>query len=220
MHIIEPLPDIPGVPKLNRFAAIDPATTALLVIDLQNCFLQDGYPAFVPHALDVVAPINILADALRSAGATVIYTRHTVVDEPPRAPPAWQRDDPALAPLFDPMRRGTESHALHASVAHDADDLVIDKHRFSAFLPVSSDIDAQLKARGIDTVIITGTLSNICCESSARDAHMLGYRVFFPADANAALTDADHNATLRSMDACFADVRPSGEIIAMIDLAA
>ena len=96
-------------------------------------------------------------------------------------------------------------------------DLVIDKVRYSAFLPISSTLDADLKARGIDTVIITGTVTNVCCESSARDAHMLNYKVFFVSDANAAGTDAEHNATLAVMGLLFADVRRTEELLPLIE---
>jgi ureidoacrylate peracid hydrolase len=95
-------------------------------------------------------------------------------------------------------------------------DLIIDKTRFSAFLPGASTIDAVLRARGIDTVVIAGTLSNVCCESSARDAMMLNYRLVFVSDANAALTDAEHNATLNNMVSVFGDVRGTDEVLALL----
>jgi ureidoacrylate peracid hydrolase len=77
-------------------------------------------------------------------------------------------------------------------------------------------MDAQLKARGIDTLIITGTLTNCCCESTARDALQMGYNVIFLTDANAALGDEEHNATLMSMTAMFADVMDSNRLVQLI----
>ena len=76
-------------------------------------------------------------------------------------------------------------------------DLVLIKRRFGAFVPGSSDLHARLQERGIDTLIISGTLSHVCCEATARDAIMMNYKVFFIADACATLTDAEHGGRYR-----------------------
>ena len=124
-------------------------------------------------------------------------------------------------------RRPEADHAVRADpgfarlrTASDLDvrpeDAIVVKRRFSAFIQGSSDIDRHLRNAGIDTVIIVGTLTNICCESSARDAMMLNYRLVFVADANAALSDAEHNATLTSMLRVFGDVPTTNETIALL----
>jgi len=66
------------------------------------------------------------------------------------------------------------------------------------------------------TLIITGTLTNCCCESTARDAMQMNYKIIFVSDANAALTDAAHNATLENMAMLFADVMTTGEVLTAI----
>jgi len=96
------------------------------------------------------------------------------------------------------------------------EDATLVKKRFSAFIQGSSDIDRHLRAEGIDTVIITGTMTNICCESSARDAMMLNYRLVFVSDANAALNDAEHNATLTSILRVFGDIPTTHEVVALL----
>lgn len=68
----------------------------------------------------------------------------------------------------------------------------------------------------MDTVLITGTVTNVCCESSARDASTLGYRVVMLADANAARRDEDHNATLHTIYRSFGDVRSAREVIELV----
>ncbi len=83
---------------------------------------------------------------------------------------------------------------------------MVEKQRFSAFTPGTSDLNAILREQGIDTVLITGTLTNCCCESTARDAMQHNYRVLIAADANAALTDEEHAATLHNMAFVFADL--------------
>jgi ureidoacrylate peracid hydrolase len=83
-------------------------------------------------------------------------------------------------------------------------------------MPGSSDIDAQLKARGIDTVLITGTATNVCCESSARDAMLRDYRVVMLSDGNATWTDEEHAATLNTFMLFFGDVMTTDEAVARL----
>ena len=96
-------------------------------------------------------------------------------------------------------------------------DLFIAKNRYSAFLPTASTLGNALRERGIDTVVIVETLSNVCCESSARDAAMLDFKTFMVSDANAALTDEEHMATLMNfIQYPFGDVRSTDEMIGML----
>ena len=81
----------------------------------------------------------------------------------------------------------------------------------------ASDLEARLRALGIDTVIVTGTLTNVCCESTARDAMMRDLKVVLVADANAARTPEDHLAGLRTVVQLFGDVRTAEETIAALE---
>jgi ureidoacrylate peracid hydrolase len=118
------------------------------------------------------------------------------------------------------MRRaftpGDFGHALYPSLEVRPGDITVHKTRFSAFIQGASDLDAMLRARGIDTLIIVGTATNVCCESTARDAMMLNYKVFFVSDANACRTDEEHNATLAILMVMFADVRSTDETIDLL----
>jgi ureidoacrylate peracid hydrolase len=87
------------------------------------------------------------------------------------------------------------------------------KRRFSAFIQGSSDLAERLRARGFDTVLIGGTVTNVCCESSARDAMMLNFRTVMVADCNAANSDAEHNASLAAFWNIFGDVMTSDHAI-------
>lgn len=100
------------------------------------------------------------------------------------------------------------------------EDLLAEKTAASAFFPGRCPPPGLLEARGITTVLITGTVTNVCCESSARDASTLGFRVIMVADACAARRDADHNASLHTIYRSFGDVRPAAEVTAMIGSAA
>jgi len=93
------------------------------------------------------------------------------------------------------------------------EDVMIEKSRFSAFSANASPLHAELQKRSIDTVIITGTLTNCCCESTARDAMQHNYRVLMVTDGNAALSDAEHEATLYSLGFIFADLHSTDELV-------
>lgn len=217
MHEIRWAPSAAQIARaMNRFESLDLGKTALVVVDMQRGYIDDGFPGCCPHARDVLANINRLARAFRARGGLVIHTRHTILDDPDRGPPAWQRELAWLEPLFKSLEPGAEGHRLHPDLDVQPSDLVLDKVRYSAFLPISSSLDADLRARGIDTVIITGTVTNACCESSARDAHMMGYKVFFVADGAAAMTDEAHNGALASLGFLFADVRRTEEMLQLI----
>jgi ureidoacrylate peracid hydrolase len=92
-------------------------------------------------------------------------------------------------------------------------DLRVKKIKYSPFIAGSSDIDEQLRSRGIETLLVTGTLTNVCCESTARDAMMLDYRVVMLSDGNASLTDEEHAASLNNFLIFFGDVMTTDEAI-------
>jgi ureidoacrylate peracid hydrolase len=207
--------------KRHVFDEIDPTRTALLVIDLQRAYVADD--TAVPSARGIVDNVNRLAETLRTAGGRVIWIKDTRDETSPTA--RWPRfvefcDSDWGAALSRALVPAHPGHALYEGLkVAPADDVVL-KTRFSALIQGSSDLHERLSDRGIDTVIITGTVTNVCCESTARDAMMLNYKVHFVADGTAARTDAEHNATLGNMLLWFADVRTTAEIVALIDAAA
>jgi isopenicillin N synthase-like dioxygenase/nicotinamidase-related amidase len=202
---------------LNYFPTIDPRTTALIVVDLQNAFMAEGQPMANPNARAIVPNVNRIAASLRAAGGRVVWTRHTIADDGPFAQPAWQvsawGSDTAVRRA---LTTGDIGHALHAELEIAADDLVIDKYRYSAFNKKSSDLDAILQGHGIDTLIIVGTMTNVCCESTARDGHMMDYKVLVVSDATAAPTDEEHDAALLNLSTFFAHVADTDEIAQII----
>jgi len=204
--------------RMNCFDRIDPARTALLAIDLQNAFVADGQVFGNAHARDILPNINRLAASLRAAGGRVVWTRQTIGHHPPQACPEWQFDtaDPVVRQALHALTEGKEGHCLHDALDLRDTDTVLNKYRYSAFIQHASDLDARLRALGIDTLIVAGTLTNVCCESSARDAYMLGYRVLFAADATAAVTDLEHNAALLNLCLNFADVRMTDGLLDLI----
>jgi ureidoacrylate peracid hydrolase len=201
--------------RLHLFDEVDPARTAHVIVDLQNGFMEPGAPVEVPTAREIVPNVNAISNAVRKAGGVNLFIRFTT---PPDALQAWS----SFYARFTPESRKAHQEAF-APGAHywqlwpDLDvrdsDLKVNKGRFAAFIPGTCDLHQILQDRGIDTLIVTGTLTNCCCESTARDAMQFNYKVIFVSDGNAALSDAEHNATLNNMCALFADVMSTDEVV-------
>ena len=201
----------------NVFEHLDPARTAHLVVDMQNGFMEPGAPVEVPAARGIVDQINTISRAVRTAGGTNIFLRYTTPEEWNTSWTVfWQRMGAAAEAHRAAFTPGAHFHELWPTLDVTQTDLVVDKRRFSAFTHGTCDLPAILSARNIDTVIISGTLTNCCCESTARDAMQHDYRVIMAADANAALSDEEHAATLNILAFVFADLRSSDELAAML----
>jgi ureidoacrylate peracid hydrolase len=228
MHTINIAPDISARALASRggreslFSAIDPARTAHLVIDMQNGFLAPGALVEIAAAREIVPSINQISRAVRKAGALNIFVQF-IVD--PRSVKEWSTffgsvfTPEITAAMLETFAPGSHGHALYADIEVEPGDLKVDKSRFGAFVPGTSNLEATLKERGIDTLIISGTATNVCCESTTREAMQRNYRVIFVADATAALTDVEHNAALNSLTAIFADVVPMAPVLRALEAA-
>ena len=204
--------------KLHAFDRIDPARTALVVIDMQNVWVKSGMPAYTPYCEAIVPNINQLAAAMRAAGGSVWWVRAIYGDD---APQTWSAYMEFLSPEFlgdmlGALTEGAEGAALWHGLDVRPGDRHVIKRRFSALIQGSSDLDARLRAAGVDTMIITGTATNICCESTARDAFMLNYRTIVVSDANATVSDEAHNASLNALFTRFADVFTTAELLGLL----
>lgn len=203
------------------FTTIETSRCAHLVIDMQNGFLEPGAMLEVPVARAIVPNVNALSRALRDSGGLNVFFRFTT-----STTDAWsvyfeqfQSTEFGKAEVAD-FQSGAHGQELFPALEVEPADLVLDKTRFSAFTPGSSDALELLRARGIDTVFISGTLSDCCCEATARDAQQLGFRVIYLSDANAALSDAEHNSAVTSLACYFADIRSTEEALGLIRAAA
>jgi nicotinamidase-related amidase len=114
------------------------------------------------------------------------------------------------------MIAGTRSHAIHAAMDVRDSDIVVDKYRYSAFMCPAGRLKSVLGEMDVDTLVIAGTLTNCCCESTARDGNMMGYKIVFLGDATSANTDEEHNAALLNIRLLFGDVRSTADLAAMI----
>src|SRR6185503_6654906 len=191
------------------FDDLDPKKTALVVVDMQNGFMvpELGHAA-CKMAHEIVPNINRLAQVVRSTGGTVIWIQTAYTDE---TLTSWSTLYGMVGPKGEEKRRrslsvGGKGYELFAGLKVEPQDLIVEKMRYSAFIQGSSNIEEVLRQRGVDTLLITGTVTNVCCESTARDAMMRNYKTIMVTDGNAAVTDEDHNAALSNFYLTFGDI--------------
>jgi ureidoacrylate peracid hydrolase len=195
---------------------LDPVRTALVVVDMQNAFMLPG----VAHALcleaqEIVPNINRLAQAVRETGGAVVWIQTAFTEATPKE---WSAYYAISKPEQNAKRnaalaRGSKGHELWETLDARPDDIYVEKNRFSAFIQGSSNIAEVLRAKGIDTILVTGTVTNVCCESTARDAMMCNFKTVMVSDGNAAATDEDHNASLAAFYLTFGDVMSTDMLI-------
>jgi ureidoacrylate peracid hydrolase len=207
--------------RQHAYESIDPRKTALIVVDMQNVFLVDGQPAASQNTRDIISNVNLLATEGRKLGIKVVWTLHTIAkgsvttQSPTYA--VWPGNNPNRSAQFmEACTPGHFGHELHKDMQVQPEDAIVRKSKFSAFIPGSSDLQSRLQAHGIDTLIVTGVATNVCCESTTRDAMMLDYKVHFISDATATKTDEEHNASLAQISIFFADVRTTAEVLTLI----
>jgi len=198
---------------------LDPAKTALVNVDMQNCFVEDS-PIAAPEGIVVLDRINTLAAACRRAKVQVIHTAFALRPDGSNLGVLAETSPPAKAGMLD---KGSKSAALHPRLVVHPDDLILEKPRFGAFH--GTDLELILRSRGIDSIIISGIATNVCCETTAREAMVRDFRVFFVSDATAAAPMGDmtaaqlQQATLTALGFLFAQVLSMNEVLAKLKLA-
>jgi ureidoacrylate peracid hydrolase len=145
---------------------------------------------------------------VRGVGGGVFWIKNTF-DE--RSALEWSHAQEMLTTAargrrIEAMSEGSKGQELWPELDVRPEDEIVRKYRFSAFMPGTCELPYRLRARGFDTVLITGTVTNVCCESSARDAMMTNFKTIMISDANAAMNMEEHNASLVAFYAIFGDV--------------
>ncbi len=178
--------------------------SALLVVDMQKFFLDPASPTFTSGGLVILPPLKQLIQAFRDANRPVIYTCH--VHYPDRI------DAGIMGWWWKGMCvEGSVESKVHDDVAPLPNEKVIFKHRYSAFY--NTDLETVLRCLEVEDLVISGIMTNLCCESTARDAYYRDYRVFFLADVTGSVSEEMHLASLLNLAFGFAFVTTAKEIL-------
>jgi ureidoacrylate peracid hydrolase len=181
---------------------------ALLVIDMQKFFLDPQSPSFTCGGLAILPLLQSLINTFRQNDRPVIYTRH--VHHPDHI------DSGIMGWWWKGMCiEGTPESEIHGDLAPQAKEKVILKHRYSAFY--NTDLETVLRCLQIEDLLITGIMTNMCCESTARDAYYRDYRVFFLADGTGSINEEMHLASLLNLSFGFAHVTSVHHIISELE---
>ncbi|MEO0996329.1 MAG: cysteine hydrolase [Pseudomonadota bacterium] len=205
--------------RLHVFDALQPEKTALLVIDMQNAFVKGKVKA--ETAIAIMPTINRLAAELRAMGGRVAWVQLRAGDA----------DGNSIARLYhrhffthdgadahrSSLTPGEWGYELCDELDVQPDDIRAWKSRHSAFVPEHGDLKPQLDAAGIENLLIGGTVTNFCCETTGRDAMMLDYRAVMVSDCNAARFPEDHSAGLTTFFQSFGDVYTADEALAVLE---
>jgi ureidoacrylate peracid hydrolase len=182
---------------------------------MQNYFCAPGFPAEVAASRATVPAINRMAQALREAGGCVAWVQTTARGASER----WARhhqfmlEPGRVQARLAKLAEDSEGFQLFPALDPQPSDLFARKIMYSAFINGSSDLHEQLSRRGIESLLVAGTATNVCCESTARDAMMLDYRVVMLSDANSAFTLEEHVTSLDNFVLFFGDVMSVDEAI-------
>ena len=199
--------------------AVIPNHMAPVNVDLQNCFV-DG-PLAPADGLAVLDRANRLAAVCRSAGILVVHTSHVFRPDGSNAGVLRETAPDVIDGKI--LNKGAAPAALHPGLRIDPRDVLLEKPRFGAFH--STDLELILRGRGIDTIIIAGIATNVCCDTTAREAMVRDFRVFFLSDGTAAAAVGGasasdlQRATLATLGFLFAQVLTVDEMIANIQRA-
>jgi nicotinamidase-related amidase len=176
---------------------LNAAASALLVIDMQRFFLDPASPTFACGGVAAIPTVKRLIDAFRRAGRPVIFSRH--VHHPDHV------DSGIMGWWWEGMcLEGSPDSEINPELKPMPGEKVVFKHRYSAFY--DTDLETVLRCLKVEDLIVSGVMTNLCCESTARDAYYRDYRVFFPADANGSIDEEMHLASLLNLAFGFAYV--------------
>ncbi len=193
------------------FFTVDPRESALIIIDMQNAFVAEGAAFETPGARAMIPRLEALIRFAREHQMPVVWTQSD------HRPPFGGLMLRKFAPIRDEriLWQGQPSFEMYPHMVQPRQsglEYCIVKHKFDAFFETS--LDAILRYHRTRTVIVTGTATNACCESTARSAFMRDYQVAFPSDANATFDESMHQATLRNIELLFGRVMTSEELLA------
>lgn len=179
------------------------AASALLVVDMQRFFLDTASPTFTCGGVAILPTVKRLLGAFRQASRPVIFTQH--VHHPSDLDSGimgWWWEGKCL--------EGSPESEVHPDLTPKPSEKIVSKHRYSAFY--NTDLETVLRCLKVEDVVVSGIMTNMCCESTARDAYYRDYRVFFLADGTGSITEEMHVASLLNLAFGFAYVTTSDAV--------
>jgi nicotinamidase-related amidase len=198
----------------RSFFTVDPRRAALIVIDMQNAFVAEGAPLETPGARTMLPRLERLIQFARRERMPLVWTQS---DHRPPYGGLMLRKFPVIGEQRC-LWQGEPSFEMYPHMLQPREgecEYRIVKHKYDAFF--ETNLDAILRFHRIETLIVTGTATNACCESTARSAFMRDYQVAFPSDANATFDPAMHEATLKNIDLLFGRVMTTAELLAEME---
>lgn len=195
-------------PTLFAHQHISARKSALVVVDMQNYFVAPGHQGETPAAREIVGNINRLAEVVRKAGGTVIWIQTSSARALERFANhhRYMISEERSAKRLAGLAEESEGFRLYPELDARPQDVYVRKVTYSALIRDSSNLEAEVRSRGIESLLIAGTTTNVCCESTARDAMLLDFRVVVLSDATAAATLEEHTASLNNIALFFGDV--------------
>ena len=192
-------------PRRGRNAAFEPGCSALLVLDMQAYFLEPESHAFIPSTPAILPGIQALAQAYRQKNLPLIFTRHTNTPADAGQMSSWWRD---LIDAHSPLSRIVPQ-------LDPGSGMLLAKTQYDAFY--GTPLEAELRQRGVTQVVISGVMTHLCCETTARSAFMRGFQVFFLVDGTATYNRDFHCASLLNLSHGFATLSLVSEILADLE---
>ncbi len=181
--------------------------SALIVVDMQVFFLDPASPTYTCGGPAVIPTVSRLVAAFRAAGRPVIFTRHVHhADDLDSGIMGWWWIGKCI--------EGSPESEIHPALAPLPREKVVLKHRYSAFY--NTDLETILRCLGIEDVVVCGIMTNLCCESTARDAYFRDYRVFIPADGTGSIDEDLHVASLMGLAFGFAFVTTGDAVVSRL----
>ncbi len=188
--------------EVERHVVVDPKATALIVVDMQNDFVKEGGALVVGDAEKTIQAIKRLLDLARRRSMAVFYTQDTHDPGDPEFP-IWGQH----------VLRGSWGWQIIEELTPRPTDRVIQKLRYDGFFGTS--LDHELRLRQVATVIVCGTVANICVLHTAGSAALRGYKVILPIDAISAITPFDFQATIRQTSFLYRGTITTSEAISV-----
>lgn len=189
--------------KMKKYIAFDfdVSKAALLILDMQNFFLNESNHAYVPSASNIIDNISRLIEYFHKKERSIIFTKHIDTEKPEEMMTKWWRDS---------IQEGSVEAEIISNLDVELGEIIL-KSRYSAF--EKTKLESILRDKNVKQVIITGIMSHLCCETTARDAFMKDFEVIYVLDSTATYTEELHLGTLRSISHGFGRCISTEEIL-------